>query len=218
MSAGFGALFGVVLITLLSGWVARFALKFSSPEYFAVYLLAFWSFVGLSGNPPLKTIVSLALGLAFAAVGMDTISGSLRLTFGIEELLRGVSFLVAVIGLFGIGELLLRHGRRAALRRLECPHQSPCGDRDDRVDAAALGCAAAQQCNRLLDGHYAGRADGSVVHVLRHRQALFAATPHFGKGEPEGIDRPPRPPITPPAPAQSCPCWRWVFPVPRQRR
>jgi len=107
MSAGFGALVGVVLITLLSGWVARFALKFSSPEYFAVYLLAFSSFVGLSGNPPLKTIVSLALGLAFAAVGMDTISGSLRLTFGIEELLRGVSFLVAVIGLFGIGELLL---------------------------------------------------------------------------------------------------------------
>ncbi len=49
LSAGFGALVGVILITLLSGWVTKFALKFSSPEFFAVYFLAFASFVGLGG-------------------------------------------------------------------------------------------------------------------------------------------------------------------------
>jgi len=107
LSAGFGALVGVLVITVLSGWVTRFALRFSSPEYFAVYLLVFASFVGLSGANPMKTLVSILLGFAFAAVGMDTISGSLRLTFGFDELLRGISFLVVVIGLFGIGELLL---------------------------------------------------------------------------------------------------------------
>jgi putative tricarboxylic transport membrane protein len=107
LSAGFGALVGVVVITLLSGWVARFALRFSSPEYFAVYFLAFASFVGLGGTSPAKTITSMMIGFALATVGMDTISGSLRLTFGFDELLRGISFLVAVIGLFGIGELIL---------------------------------------------------------------------------------------------------------------
>jgi putative tricarboxylic transport membrane protein len=107
MSAGFGAMVGVILITLLSTWVAAFALQFSPPEYFAVYFLAFASFVGLGGTSPFKTIVSLTLGLAFATVGMDTVSGSLRLTFGFDELLRGISFLVAVIGLFGLGELAL---------------------------------------------------------------------------------------------------------------
>jgi TctA family transporter len=107
LSAGFGALAGVILITLLSGWVTKFALKFSSPEFFAVYFLAFASFVGLSGAPPLKTAVSIGIGFALAAIGMDSVSGSLRLTFGFDELLSGVSFLVAVIGLFGIGELLL---------------------------------------------------------------------------------------------------------------
>jgi putative tricarboxylic transport membrane protein len=107
LSAGFGALTGVVVITVLSGWVTQFALQFSSPEYFAVYFLAFASFVGLSGTSPAKTIVSILLGFAFATVGMDTISGSLRLTFGFDELLRGISFLIVVIGLFGIGELLL---------------------------------------------------------------------------------------------------------------
>ncbi|HEX6138110.1 MAG TPA: tripartite tricarboxylate transporter permease [Casimicrobiaceae bacterium] len=107
LSAACGALVGVILITLLSNWAAGFALRFGSPEYFAVYFLAFASFVGLGGASPLKTLVSMGLGLAFATVGMDTISGSLRLTFGLDTLVSGISFLVAVIGLFGIGELLL---------------------------------------------------------------------------------------------------------------
>jgi TctA family transporter len=107
LSAGFGALVGVIVITLLSGWVTTFALKFSSPEYFAVYFLAFASFVGLGGTQPSKTLVSIMLGFAFATIGMDTISGALRLTFGFDELLRGISFLIVVIGLFGIGELML---------------------------------------------------------------------------------------------------------------
>ena len=106
MSAGIGALFGVTLITALSGWVTQFALKFSSPEYFAVYLLTFASFIGMGSASPFKAVVSMMLGFAFATVGMDSISGNVRLTFGFSELIKGISFLVAVIGLFGLGELL----------------------------------------------------------------------------------------------------------------
>src|ERR1035437_9760703 len=106
MSAGTGALFGVAVITVLSGWVTQFALKFSSPEFFAVYLLTFCSFIGMGSASPFKAIVSMMLGFAFASVGMDSISGNVRLTFGFSELIKGISFLVAVIGLFGIGELL----------------------------------------------------------------------------------------------------------------
>src|SRR6187402_3338410 len=91
LSAGFGALAGVILITLLSGWVAKFALRFSSPEYFAVYFLAFASFISMGAQSPFKTLVSMMLGFALASVGMDTISGNLRLTFDIPELIKGVS-------------------------------------------------------------------------------------------------------------------------------
>src|SRR5205814_6618581 len=93
-SAAFGALVGVVLITFLASWVARVALAFGPPEFFAVYFLAFASFVGM-GGAPMKTVVSLAIGFALAAVGIDTVSGSVRLTFGIDELVKGVSFVVA---------------------------------------------------------------------------------------------------------------------------
>src|SRR5690348_10186540 len=106
-SSFFGALIGVLLITFLSPIVARFALQFGPPEFFSVYLLTFCAFVGMSKGSPFKTIASMMLGFALAAVGIDTVTGQLRLTFGLTVLLKGFDFLIAVIGLFGIGEILL---------------------------------------------------------------------------------------------------------------
>jgi putative tricarboxylic transport membrane protein len=106
-SSFIGAFVAVVMITFLAPLVARFALKFGPPEFFAVYLLTFCSFVGMGKGSPFKILGSMAIGFALAAVGMDTVTGQLRLTFGVEELMRGFDFLIAVIGLFGIGEILL---------------------------------------------------------------------------------------------------------------
>ncbi len=102
-----GALFAVLLITFLAPLLAKFALKFGPAEFFAVQLLTFCSFVGMSKEPPAKTIASMMLGFALAAVGMDSVTGQLRMTYGFPELLKGFDFLIAVIGLFGIGEILL---------------------------------------------------------------------------------------------------------------
>jgi putative tricarboxylic transport membrane protein len=106
-SSFIGAFVAVVMITFLAPLVAKFALKFGPPEYFAVYLLTFCSFVGMGKGSPFKILASMAIGFSLAAVGMDTVTGQLRLTFGIAELMRGFDFLIGVIGLFGIGEILL---------------------------------------------------------------------------------------------------------------
>jgi putative tricarboxylic transport membrane protein len=106
-SSFIGAFVAVVMITFLAPLVAKFALKFGPPEFFSVYFLTFCSFIGMGKGSPWKTLTAMMLGFALAAVGMDTVTGQLRLTFGISELLRGFDFLVAVIGLFGIGEILL---------------------------------------------------------------------------------------------------------------
>jgi putative tricarboxylic transport membrane protein len=106
-SSFFGAFVAVVLITFLSPLVAKFALKFGPPEFFAVYLLTFCSFVGMSKGSPFKTLAAMMLGFGLAAVGLDTVTGQLRMTFGFNVLLKGFDFLIAVIGLFGIGEILL---------------------------------------------------------------------------------------------------------------
>ena len=101
-----GALVAVVMITFLSPVVAKFALKFGPAEFFSVYLLTFCAFVGMAKGSAIKTVASMMIGFALAAVGLDTVTGQLRLTFGFTEMLKGFDFLIAVIGLFGIGEIL----------------------------------------------------------------------------------------------------------------
>jgi putative tricarboxylic transport membrane protein len=108
MSSSFvGALVATVVLTFLAPVVANFALEFGPPEFFSVYLLTFCSFVGMGRQSPFKVISAMMLGFAFACVGTDEVTGGLRLTFGTETLLTGFHFLIAVIGLFGIGEILV---------------------------------------------------------------------------------------------------------------
>ena len=102
-----GAFVATLLLTFLAPLIARFALQFGPAEFFAVYLLTFCSFVGMGKESPFKVLAAMMLGFALAAVGIDTVTGQLRMTFGSTELLRGFDFLIAVIGLFGVGEILL---------------------------------------------------------------------------------------------------------------
>jgi putative tricarboxylic transport membrane protein len=102
-----GAFFSIVLITLFAPLLAEVALKFGPPEFFAIQLLTFSSFVGLGGGNPIKTVVTILIGFILGAVGLDIVTGQLRLTFGFTGLMTGFDFIIAVIGLFGIGEILL---------------------------------------------------------------------------------------------------------------
>ena len=106
-SSFIGALIATIMLTFMAPIVANFALDFGPAEYFSVYLLTFCSFVGMGRQSPFKVIASMMFGFAFACVGTDQVTGGLRLTFGTETLLTGFHFLIAVIGLFGIGEILV---------------------------------------------------------------------------------------------------------------
>ncbi|WP_270937178.1 tripartite tricarboxylate transporter permease [Falsiroseomonas oryzae] len=101
-----GAFVAVVMITFVAPIVAQFALRFGPPEFFAVMFLSFAAFVGMGRGSPVKTLMAMMLGFLLAAVGMDAMTGQLRMTFGQTEMIRGFDFLVAVIGLFGISEIL----------------------------------------------------------------------------------------------------------------
>ena len=102
-----GAFFSIVLITFFAPLLAEIALKFGPPEFFAIQLLTFSSFVGLGGGNPLKSLATILIGFILSTVGLDIVTGQLRLTFGFTDLMKGFDFIIAVIGLFGIGEILL---------------------------------------------------------------------------------------------------------------
>ena len=102
-----GGTISVILFTLFAPPLADFALKFGPQEEFALMMLAFATFIGLGGDDIPKTIFSIAIGLVFAAVGLDEISGQPRLIFfDITGFYHGINFLVLAIGIYGIGEIL----------------------------------------------------------------------------------------------------------------
>jgi len=105
----------VLLITFLAPMISSFALKFGPPEFFAVYSAHFCSFCGLGARQAQDGYLDVARPVARRRRHGHGIR-QLRMTFGSTDLLRGINFLVAVIGLFGISEILLTMEERLALR------------------------------------------------------------------------------------------------------
>ena len=103
-----GNLVGILVLVALTPVLLVFALNFGAWEQF---LLALWGILiagSLSGesDSALKGWVSGWLGLCLAMVGIEPISGYDRMTFGIPNLLGGIAFIPALIGLFGLSEVM----------------------------------------------------------------------------------------------------------------
>lgn len=182
-----GAISGVMLITFLAPVVASFALQFGPPEFFAVFFLTFCSFIGMGKEPKAKIVAAMAVGLLLAAVGMDTISGDLRMTFGSTELLRGFDFLVVVIGLFGISEILMTIEEGLAFKGKKAS-----------IDLKVVFRTWAQlprywltMLRSALVGCWMGVTPGGAVAASFMGYGLakkFSRDPDsFGKGNPEGV-------------------------------
>jgi TctA family transporter len=101
-----GGLVGALILATLAPVLAEFALGFSSFEYFWLALFGLSCAVFISTGQPVKGIVSVLFGLLLATVGIDTTAGHPRFTFGSVELMGGVSFIPAMIGMFAISEVL----------------------------------------------------------------------------------------------------------------
>jgi putative tricarboxylic transport membrane protein len=97
---------GIVGLMFFAPTLATFALRFSSPEYFALALLGLFALSRLSGGSFWKSLFSLSVGLALATVGMDITTGTTRYTFDVVELSQGIDLVPVVMGLFGVGEVL----------------------------------------------------------------------------------------------------------------
>lgn len=101
-----GGLFGTVVLIFAAPTLAEFALNFSSFEYFWLALLGLTCAAFLGTGSPLKGTISLAIGLFVATIGLNNPAGVPRFTFGSTELLAGIDFIPAMIGLFAVSEVL----------------------------------------------------------------------------------------------------------------
>lgn len=100
-----GGTTGAVVMTFLSPQIAKIGTKFGPPEFCALALFGLGMIITISGRSLLKGIISAIFGLMVTIIGYDPLSGIPRFTFGSQELLGGVTFIPALIGLFGYAQV-----------------------------------------------------------------------------------------------------------------
>ncbi len=189
-----GALIAAVMFTFFAQPFAQLALSFGPPEMFAVLMLAFGTFVGMGGSP-WKTLMMISSGFLLAAVGLDPVTGTPRLTFGSIAMMQGFHFVPITIGLFGIGEILSNAADRYKVQIEEMTKAAKLGFTDIKAGMGvvwtnkflAIGCAVTGFVTGVLPG--AGATPGSFI-GYGVAQKVCSNPEQFGHGHPAGVVAP----------------------------
>jgi putative tricarboxylic transport membrane protein len=109
-----GELASDIVLIVAAAQIAKIALSFGPPEFFALGLFAL-TIIGLvSGTGLTRGLIAGALGILLSMVGFDPIEGEVRMAFGIYELTGGLKFIALIIGAFAISEALVQVEKSAA--------------------------------------------------------------------------------------------------------
>ncbi|MEP7207900.1 MAG: tripartite tricarboxylate transporter permease [Casimicrobiaceae bacterium] len=184
-----GGLFGLAMLVLLTEPLARLALSFTPPAYFALGILGLSVIASLAGKSLVKGLMSGIAGLMIATVGTDPMSGVSRFTFGVPDLLSGIKPILIMVGLFAVSELMAQVIApaivtvKARATRLQLPDWAMW----KRLwKAQAIGCGIG-----TVEGVTPG-AGGTIAAFLTYNEARrWSRYPEeFGKGSPEGVAAP----------------------------
>ena len=107
LSSAFGGLVGALFLLLAARPLAMFALNFQGPESFWLCIFGLSTIAVMSTGNMLKGLLSGALGLLIATIGIDPLEGTTRFTFGFYPLVQGIEVIPAMIGLFSFSQVLV---------------------------------------------------------------------------------------------------------------
>ena len=112
-SSTLGTLVGIFFLALISPLLSDVAMKFGSYEFFWLALFGVVISGQMSGSDtPLKGYIAGIIGLLVAMVGMESLHAYQRFTFGIQQLGAGIDIIPAMVGAFGVAEILSTIKRR----------------------------------------------------------------------------------------------------------
>lgn len=104
-SSFFGGLIGLAGLAMFAFPVSAFAIRFGPAEYFGLMVFALSCIGILSGDNPIKGVIMAIIGLICGAIGHDFVSGHIRLTFGMVDLVDGIDLVPMALGAFAVSEL-----------------------------------------------------------------------------------------------------------------
>lgn len=182
---------GIVILTLLAPPLAEFALRFSSPEFFALMVVGLALVVLLAGNSMLKALLSLLVGLWLTSIGTDLFTAQSRFTFGMSQLVGGIEFMIIAVGVYAIAEVMASVDQRDKAQLLPVPR----GLRNYLPNWAELKACRFAFLNGSFVGFFIGMLPGAASSVSSFvsyglEKAVSKRPEMFGKGAPEGLAAP----------------------------
>jgi len=105
ISSFLGGLFSFICLYFIAPELAEIALSFRAPDLFSLVFFGLSVICSFATKSIIKGLLSGIIGLLFVSIGQDPVMGTERFTFGNPDLLSGVHFLTALIGLFAIPQL-----------------------------------------------------------------------------------------------------------------
>jgi putative tricarboxylic transport membrane protein len=156
-----GGLFGLVVLVLLTEPLARVALAFTPPAYFALGILGLSVIASLGSGSLIKGLIAGTLGLVIATIGTDPVSGVSRFTFGSPDLLGGIRPILIMVGLFAVSELMIQ---------VSAPDWAKTSARDTRLKLPDW-----QVWKRMFRPHAIGSVIGTIEGVTPGAGGTIAA-------------------------------------------
>ena len=187
LSSAVGGLVGTIALIIFTPMLASVALKFSSPEYFALAILGLTVVASLGGRLILG-LIGATLGLLIATIGIDPLTGTSRYTFDNLNLAEGVGLIPVIVGLFAVSEVMKRSLSRDAeqpltkvkIKIFDAPILKKIGVTLSR--SSILG---------VIIGILPGIGASTAAMVSYSETVRWSKHPEkFGKGAPEGIAAP----------------------------
>ena len=102
-----GGMFSALVLVTVAPLLAKAAMSFGAPEYFAVAVFGLTVVSSLSTGNMLKGMISAFIGLFLATIGLDPITGDLRNTFDNPNLFSGLSLVPVLVGLFAMSQVIV---------------------------------------------------------------------------------------------------------------
>lgn len=190
-SSTMGGVIGATVLLFTAPLLAKVALKFGSPEYFALGVFGLSIVTGISSSSITKGLLSAMFGLALGTIGIDTISGRFRFTGGSIYLLGGISFIPLLIGLYAFAQGLanIEEGKTEVSRKNKVKLERILLNKKDlkQILPTILGSSAIGTMIGAIPG-----TGGDIACWLAYMQAKrFSKHPEkFGTGCPQGIAAP----------------------------
>ena len=193
VASTFGGLVSALSLLFFSPQISKVAMKFGAPEYFALALFGLSIIASVSGKSILKGLVSGALGMWLASVGIDGVSGVTRFTFGNVTMFKGINMIAVLLGVYAIAQMIARvNGTEQGGEASSLEGTDRKKDRLTRKEAMAMVPTMAKSS---IIGTIIGAIPGTgsaIAAYISYNEAKRKAKPgeHFGEGELKGIAAP----------------------------